>query len=87
MNAYERTQTFDAIATELCKRVGLTFPPPEGTKYEVDAATWTEAEENDFREWLTGYLKTVSPYKRMGKPYIKKEVNWFIFQYGWKYKE
>lgn len=87
MNSYERTKTFDHIATELCRRVGLTFPPPEETKYEVSDAAWTKAEEDDFREWMTAYLKTVPPYKRMGKAYIKKEVDWFIFQYGWKYKE
>jgi hypothetical protein len=85
MNAERKT--FDAIATELCRRVGLAFPPPKGIVYQTDAAQWTPAEENDFREWLTGYLKTVPPYKRMSKSYIKKEVDWFIFQYSWKYKE
>lgn len=83
----KRTEQFDVIAAELCRRVGLAYPPPEGTKYEVDAATWTLAEESDFREWLIAYLKTVQPYKRMGRRYTLKEVEWFIFQYSWKYKE
>lgn len=87
MNTYKRTETFDVIAAELCRRVGLAYPPPKGTVYETDAATWTEAEESDFRDWLTAYLKTVPRYKRMGKSYIRKDVEWFVFQYGWKYKE
>jgi hypothetical protein len=87
MNNYKRTETFDAIANELCRRVGLAFPPPEGTKYEVGDAQWTEAEENDFRGWLTGYLKTVPGWKQRSKREIKREVDWFIFQYGWKYSD
>ena len=81
-----KSEYFDDIAGELCRRVGLAFPPPAGTKYEVEDATWTEAEENDFKEWLIVYLKTVPLFKRRGVPYIKKEADWFIFQYSWKYK-
>ena len=80
-------EVFDVVAGELCLRVGLKYPPPVGTKYEVDAATWTEENEDHFREWLTSYLKTVPRFKSMGKAYIKKEVDWFVFQYGWKYKD
>ena len=86
MNAYERTKTFDAIATELCKRVGLAFPPPPGTKYEVSDASWTFEQENDFREWMMGYLKSIPGWRRRSKAEIKREIEWFIFQYGWKYK-
>ena len=85
MNTCEHTKTFDAVAAELCRRVGLPYPPPKGTKYKVSLRAWTKAEENDFREWLMAYLCTLPPYKRMGKTYIKKEIDWFLFQYGWKY--
>ena len=82
-----KDNVFDKIAGELCRRVGLEFPPPAGTKYEVGDATWTESEEDDFRKWLTAYLKTVRPYKSMVKARLKKEIDWFIFQYSWKYKK
>jgi len=81
---HKESKYFDVIATELCRRVGLPFPPPEGTKYEVDTATWTEAEETDFRVWMKAYLKTVPMFKRMGVRYIDKEIMWFVFQHGWK---
>ena len=76
---------FDAAVTELCRRVGITYPPEHKTApqdYE-----WTQAEEDDFRKWLTGYLKKSQPFKRMGVRYIKKEVDYFMFQYGWKVKD
>lgn len=86
MNSTALTKTVGIAVTELCRRVNLPWPPPEGTKYEVDQATWTEAEENDFKEWLIAYLKTVPIFKRMGMKYLKREADWFIFQYSWKYK-
>lgn len=82
-----KKEIFDVIATELCRRVKLTYPPPEGSKYKVDAATWTKVEEDDFREWMKKYLLTIPSFRRMGVRYIKKEIEWFVFQFGWKYKE
>ena len=76
--------TFNVIATELCRRVGVEYPPPK--KLNVEDYEWTQEEEDDFEKWMTNYLKTVPSFRRMGLPYIKKEVDWFIFQYGWKTK-
>jgi hypothetical protein len=81
-----KSEHFDVIATELCRRVGLPYPPPDGTKYEVDAATWAEKEEADFEKWLFDYLKIVPLFKRMGIKYIRKEIQWFMFQFSWKTK-
>lgn len=86
MNTNERTKTFDTIATELCRRVSCPYPPPKGMVIQPQDYAWTEAEENDFRKWMMGYLKTVPMFKRMGKPHMRKEVAWFILQYSWKYK-
>jgi len=75
----------NALSTELCKRVGLEYPPP----YEVAPTDyeWTQAEEDDFVQWMKQFLLTVPMFKRMGKRHINKEISWFIFQYGWKIKE
>lgn len=80
-------EIFDVLAAELCQRVGLDYPPPVGSKYEVTDATWTETDQNDFIEWMRKYLSKTQPFKRMGKKYIEKEIQWFIFQYGWKCEE
>jgi hypothetical protein len=76
---------FDLIATELCRRVGVGYPPPN--KINPQDYEWTQEEEDDFRKWLTKYLKSRTMFKEMGNKYIEKEVEWFIFQYGWKTKE
>jgi len=75
---------FDIIAKELCNRVNLPYPPIEGHKYKVDATKWTITEEEDFRQWLITYMKTIPRYRRRGIKWIQKTVAWFIFQYGWK---
>jgi hypothetical protein len=82
------TQIFDDCAVELCRRVGLCYPPSEKDKpYKVDDATWTIEEEQDFAEWMKKYLKSCSRFKIMGKNHISKEVDFFLFSYGWKYKK
>ena len=84
---YKGSTLYNDIESELCRRVGLEYPPPSGEKYQVDAATWTKAEEDDYRAWLYQYLRTKPTWKNRGKNYIKSEVDWFIFGYSWKYKE
>ena len=86
MNTYERTKTFNAIATELCRRVNCPYPPPKGTVIQPQDYSWTEAEENDFREWMMGYLLSIPGWKRMGKVSLKREIVWFMLQYSWKYR-
>lgn len=80
-------ENWSVVIKELCRRVGLAYPLPPGEQYEVDAATWTKAEEDDFRVWLTDYCKTVPKFKRRGLRWIKQTVDWFIFNFSWKYKE
>jgi hypothetical protein len=73
------------IVEELCRRVKAPYPPPDATKYDVDDFTWTEEELENFRKWLSDYLYSIPMFKRRGKKYIAKEVEYFIFQYGWDY--
>ena len=82
----ENKDIVKVISEELCQRVNLPYPPPIGTKYKVDDAVWTQSEENYYRNWLVEYLKSVPRFKLMGIKYINKEVDWFVGNYGWKYK-
>jgi hypothetical protein len=81
------SKIFDNCAKELCRRVGVIYPIETGEIIEPYHYEWTAEEEKDFMEWMKGYLKTIPYFKRMGVKYIDKEISWFIFQYGWKYKE
>ena len=73
------------IEQELCRRVNLPYPPPEGKHYDVSKdATWTEAEEADFKTWLVKYLRTIPTLKRMRKSAVENWAGWIIFDLGWK---
>jgi hypothetical protein len=85
MNDPRVKKVFDVVVTELCRRVGLKYPPEQ--QVAPQDYEWPQSEEDDFRKWLTDYLKSVQPFKRMGVKYIKKEVDYFMFQYGWKVKD
>jgi len=75
-------QTSDIIFRELCKRVGLPYPPPPGEPYKVDAATWTQEQEDDFKGWLRTFLGRRSPW-RLSKRLRDRAVDGIIFQFGW----
>ena len=76
---------FTKIEEELCRRVNLPYPPPEGKPYDVtQAATWTEAEEADFKQWLIAYLRATPAFKRMSKKSIENWAGWIVFDLGWR---
>ena len=87
-----------AMYAELAGRVGETLdtlkllPEPDGNWcWPYNEYEWTEAEEKDFREWLTSHM-----YKNRGKlemryatkKFIKQEVvpSWMLM-FSWRYKE
>ena len=75
---------FARIEKELCRRVNLPYPPPNGP-YDVSKdATWTEAEEADFKIWLVKYLRKIPGLKLMRKTAIENWAGWIIFDFGWK---
>jgi hypothetical protein len=54
--------------------------------------TWTLEQEKRFKIWMRAFLwvspkarRSVMKYPR--KSMIKKTVDWFVFQYGWKYDD
>ena len=79
---------FAKIEEELCRRVNLPYPHPEGKQYDVStSANWTEAEQGNFCEWLLAYLKKIPKFRRMGKAWIKEQAGWIVFKYGWRISE
>lgn len=76
---------FAKIEEELCRRVNLPYPPPEGKRYDVSKdANWTEAEEADFKQWLIAYLRATPAFKRMSKKSIENWAGWIVFDLGWR---
>lgn len=81
-----------AILKEMCKRVKAPYTKMNFSKKNWFLTySWTEEEENDFREWLIKYVKK-DKYARMelaGRSHcdVNKLVNEFIFNYGWTTKK
>jgi hypothetical protein len=82
------------ILQEMCRRVNVDYNTVDFTKdrWYMDHS-WTLEEEKDFIDWLTKeVLSNKKKYKLIflatsSKHLIKKSVEWFVLQYGWKYKE
>jgi hypothetical protein len=86
MNKKLTDKIFEDVIKELCSRVNLPFPNPNGKKYSYNDASWTFAEECDFKEWMIKYFNSIPEYKEMGKRRILKTVDWFILNHGWRRK-
>ena len=78
---------FAVIEQELCRRVNLPYPPPNGPYEVTKDATWTEAEEAEFKKWLVKYLQKLPELKRMRKASIENLAGWIVFDLGWKISE
>lgn len=44
---------------------------------------WTEEQEESYKQWFVGQYQKVF---RSTKEYARSEASWFLFTYGWKYK-
>lgn len=73
----------DALA-EMFDRVGETYPNKKLTDQPgwYTMRSWTDEEEQDFREWLTKKIKKAWPYLTEKK--VAMEVAMFLLQWGWK---
>ena len=69
--------------TEMFKRVGEKFPNEELTKDKEWYAkrTWTEKEQDSFKNWLEKEFKRAYPYLKHKAGF---EAGMFILCYGWK---
>ena len=82
------------ILKKMCKVVGakyseLDFTAPDWfMKY-----SWTEKQEDKFREWLIKTLKTDGKMRRhfrvhtTATKHLKKYAAWWCFDHGWTYKK
>ena len=81
------------ILKEMCKRVGVDYDKVYFYKDGwYSEHTWTEEEYDDFRKWLLDYLynstearKQIMTFPYTTKKQIKKAVDMFGLQYGWKF--
>ena len=85
-----------AVLIEMCRRVGAEF---DDVNFREDGwfrrHAWTQAEQDDFKEWLAGILYTVASARRelleyssrRSKRHARKAADEFVFQYGWVMKE
>lgn len=83
------------ILTEMCKRVKVSYKDIDFKEEDwYMKHTWTEKEQEEFMEWMEKYL--LEDKKRIdniaqfpsivkhNKKELKKLINWFIVQYGWR---
>jgi hypothetical protein len=85
----------DEIMNEMFRRVGLEYK--EDKVKEQDwflQASWTEEEQNDFKEWFVTYLSNNKSaiedlYENSlnNKQLNRERAAMFVFNYGWKLKE
>ena len=77
----------------MCKRVKTRYEDINFKKPNwFHDFQWTQKQEDNFKEWLTNYLKTNKEAREelMQSPRLKgyiKIANEFLFQYGWKTKQ
>ena len=87
----------DIILHEMARRVGANWDDIDGKQdgwyslYE-----WTEEEQDNFKTWLVNYLYESSEARKellqfpsiyKSKKRLTKVADWFLLQYGWKFKE
>lgn len=81
------------ILKEQCKRVGADFNKLDFSKEDwFEKYTWTEEEENNFKQWMMNYLKENKDARQdlMRVPstnpiIIRGFTTSFILFCGWKY--
>jgi hypothetical protein len=81
----------DKILEKMCSMVGaekdlIDFKNP----YWYDLFKWTEAQQNEFKEWLIDFFLNdkEARHELLERPaknlkFIKMAVDEFIFNYGW----
>ena len=82
MNRQEKIdKVFNECISEMFKRVGKEFDEEyckDKTWYQKES--WTESEQNDFRDWMVKHLKK---NLKMNNKKAEWEVDLFILDYGW----
>ena len=75
------TQTTEDCLTEMFHRIGRIYPTRLTKRDDWYMwGTWTEDEENDFRDWMRKLLKK---RYRWPKKKLDWEVDMFLLLWGW----
>lgn len=82
-----KSKLVDSILKEMFKRVGLKYPNPRFTKDKdwYTKRTWTEKEQESFKEFVKKKVRKAFPYFNENK--VDFEAGMFILCYGWKTEE
>jgi len=83
------------ILAEMCSRVGADPLKIDFKKSDwYREYSWTKDDEKLFIEWLTDQLydnkfmrEKILEVPRKNKKHCRKAAEWFVFNYGWKYRE
>jgi len=82
------------VLKKMCEFVGADFNEINfSDDFWYEKFFWTYNEENHFKEWLYKYLKNNNLARKelmkipsKNSDLIKKFIDDFVFEYGWKYK-
>lgn len=93
-NIFENMPYSEVVMKEMCSRVGTTL---DKVNFNNDKwftkHSWTEEEQDSFKNWLTDYLykspgarREIMSYPVKNKKIIRSCSGMFILNYGWKLK-
>jgi len=79
-------KTCEIALKEMFKRVGEEYPNPKLTNQKewYMKRSWTEKEEDGFRQWLVALIK--KRHKYLTKRRVDLEVAMFLLMWGWTNK-
>ena len=83
------------ILSEMCNKVGTNLDEIDVTEdFWFTKHTWTTQEEDDFKEWMLKFITGNYPLfketfvnPKSNKKRLKRQIDQFLWNYGWKYKE
>jgi len=75
---------FRGFGFDCLERVGLKYPNPRFTKDKewYTKRTWTEKEQESFKEFVKKKVRKAFPY--LNENQVDFEAGMFILSYGWK---
>lgn len=91
----EMSRHLKLILREMCDRVDTCFWNVDfNDSFWFREHTWSRLEEKSFAEWMEDYLynnagarREIMSFYTKKRSAIRSCVFWFLFCYGWKYKE
>ena len=82
------------VLKEMCNRVNADYDSIDfkAERWSMEYS-WTEKEQDEFKDWLADYLynntkarREITGYNIKNKKSCNTTAMWFAFNFGWKYK-